>query len=94
VGGLITGAVLGVARAAGETAPLLFTSSIFATTLTTNPGVALPNIPVTIFQLSESASPQDHARAWAAALVLIFLVLLLSVLARTFHERSRRKLHG
>lgn len=94
VGGLITGAVLGVARAAGETAPLLFTSSIFANTVTTNPGEALPNIPVTIFTLSESPSPQDHAQAWAAAVVLICLVLLLSITARYFYERSRRKIRG
>jgi phosphate transport system permease protein len=93
-GGLITGAVLGVARVAGETAPLLFTSSIAADTITTNPNQALPNIPVTIFGLSESPSPADHARAWAAALVLIFLVMVLSVVARLFHERSTRKLRG
>lgn len=94
IGGLITGAVLGVARAAGETAPLLFVCSIAPNTVTTNPGVALPSIPVTIFQLSESGSHQDQAQAWAAALVLIFLVLLLSILARSFHERSRRKIRG
>jgi phosphate transport system permease protein len=94
-GGLITGAVLGVARVAGETAPLLFTSSIFSNFgLTTNPAQAMPNIPVTIFTLSESPSPQDHAQAWAAALVLILFVLLLSVTARTFHERSRSKLRS
>ncbi|HWD64755.1 MAG TPA: phosphate ABC transporter permease PstA [Solirubrobacteraceae bacterium] len=94
-GGLITGAVLGVARVAGETAPLLFTSSIFSNFgLTTNPSQAMPNIPVTIFTLSESPSPQDHAEAWAAALVLILFVLLLSVIARTFHERSRSKLRS
>ena len=94
-GGLITGAVLGVARVAGETAPLLFTSSIFSNLgITTSPTQALPNIPVTIFTLSESPSPSDHQQAWAAALVLIFLVLLLSVVARTFHERSRRRLRG
>ncbi len=94
-GGLVTGAILGVARVAGETAPLLFTSSIFSNLgLTTNPSQALPNIPVTIFTLSESPSPQDHAQAWAAALVLIFGVFVLSVLARTFHERSRRRLRG
>jgi phosphate transport system permease protein len=93
-GGLITGAVLGVARAAGETAPLLFVSSIVANTVSTDPSSALPSIPVTIFQHSEAASPQDHAQAWAAALVLIVLVLLLSVLARSFHERSRGKLRG
>jgi phosphate transport system permease protein len=95
MGGLITGAVLGVARVAGETAPLLFTTSIFSNIgLTTNPAQALPNIPVTIFSLSESASPADHARAWAAALILILFVLLLSVVARAFHERSRARLRG
>jgi phosphate transport system permease protein len=94
-GGLITGAVLGVARVAGETAPLLFTSSIFSNVgLTTNPSHAMPNIPVEILGLSESAAPADHNQAWAAALVLILFVLLLSVVARTFHERSRRRLRG
>ena len=94
-GGLITGAVLGVARIAGETAPLLFTSSIFSNFgITTNVTQALPNIPVTIFTLSESPSPADHEQAWAAALLLIFMVLVLSVVARTFHERSRRRLRS
>jgi phosphate transport system permease protein len=94
-GGLVTGAVLGVARVAGETAPLLFTSSIFSNLgITTSPAQALPNIPVTIFTLSESPSPADHQQAWAAALVLIFMVFVMSVLARTFHERSRRRLRG
>lgn len=95
LGGLITGAVLGVARVAGETAPLLFTSSVFSNLgITTNPSSAMPNIPVTIFTLSESPSPQDHQQAWAAALLLIVFVLLLSVVARAFHERSRRRIRG
>ncbi len=95
LGGLITGAVLGVARVAGETAPLLLTSSIWSNlSYTTNPSQALPNIPVTIFSLSESPSPADHAKAWAAALVLILFVLILSVVARAFHERSRSRLRG
>jgi phosphate transport system permease protein len=92
---LLTSAVLGVARVAGETAPLLLTSSIFSNLgLTTSPGQALPNIPITIFTLSESAAPSDHAQAWAASLVLILFVLLLSVVARTFHERSLRRARG
>jgi phosphate transport system permease protein len=92
-GGLITGAVLGIARVAGETAPLLFTTSIFSNFgIPTNPGQALPNIPVTIFTLSESPSPQDHAQAWAASLVLVGFVLIVSIVARGFNERSRRKL--
>jgi phosphate transport system permease protein len=94
-GGLLTGAVLGIARVAGETAPLLFASSIFSNLgITTDPSQALPNIPVTIFTLSESPSPADHAQAWAAALVLILFVLVVSVTARAFNERSLRKLRG
>lgn len=95
LGGLLTSAVLGVARIAGETAPLLLTSSIFSNLgLTTSPSQAMPNLPITIFGLSESAAPSDHAQAWAASLLLILFVLVLSVLARTFHERSRRKIRG
>jgi phosphate transport system permease protein len=94
-GGLITGAVLGVARVAGETAPLLFTTSVFSNlSVSTNPSQALANIPTTIFTLSESPTPSDHAKAWAAALVLIVFVLAVSITARTFNERSRRKLGG
>jgi phosphate transport system permease protein len=94
-GGVVTGAVLGIARVAGETAPLLFTSSVFSNLgVTTSPSQAFPNIPVTIFTLSESPSPTDHQRAWAAALILIFGVLVLNIVARTFHDRSRRRIRG
>jgi phosphate transport system permease protein len=90
--GMITGSLLAVARAAGETAPLLFTSSIFPNLMQTNLSQALPNIPVTIFQFSESPDPAKHAQAWAAALVLIAFVLLINVIARSFLGRSRRQL--
>jgi phosphate transport system permease protein len=90
--GMITGALLAVARAAGETAPLLFTSSIFASTVVTNPSQALPNIPVTIFQYSESPDPTKHAQAWGAALILILFVLVISIVARTLSARTRRRL--
>ena len=92
LGGILTGTVLAVARAAGETAPLLFTTSIFASTVTTNPRQALPNIPVTIFTYSESPDPAMHEQAWGAALVLIAFVLLTSLGARALLARSRRKL--
>ncbi len=92
VGGIITGTVLAVARAAGETAPLLFTSSIAANSVDWNPHHALQSIPFSIFTLSESADPADHARAWALALVLLTFVLLTSLTARALLIRSRRKL--
>ncbi len=90
--GMLTGALLAVARAAGETAPLLFTTSIFAPAVQTDPSQALPNIPVTIFQYSESPEPAKHAQAWAAALVLIAFVLVISIVARIFSARTRRRL--
>jgi phosphate transport system permease protein len=91
-GGLITGALLGVARVAGETAPLIFLSSIFAPGLLTDPGEALASIPVFIFQASESPKPEAHTEAWAAALVLIAFVLVLNIVARAFYARSRKRM--
>lgn len=92
VGGIVTGTVLAVARVAGETAPLLFTSSIVGTQVHWNPGQALQTVPVAIFELSESPDPQDHARAWAAALVLLLFILATSLAARWLATRSRRRI--
>jgi phosphate transport system permease protein len=91
-GGILTGTVLAVARAAGETAPLLFTTSIAANAVTWDPRQPVLSIPLAIFQLSESPDPADHARAWALALVLISFVLITSLFARALLQRSRRKL--
>jgi len=91
-GGLITGALLGVARVAGETAPLLFGSAIFAQGVRTDPSEALASIPIFIFQSSESPSPEAHTQAWAAALVLIAFVLALNIVARAFYNRSRKRM--
>jgi len=93
--GIITGAVLAIARAAGETAPLLLTSSFFTPNqpVTGNIfGQAIPNIPIEIFNQLEAASPYDHARAWGAALVLVAIILMVSVTARVLLGRSRRKM--
>jgi phosphate transport system permease protein len=94
VGGILTGTVLALARAAGETAPLLFTSSIFANAVQTDVTKALPNIPVLIFTYSEQPDPALHEQAWAAALVLMAFVLLASIAAKALLARSRRKLAG
>jgi phosphate transport system permease protein len=91
--GLITGALLAVARVAGETAPLLFTSSILTSTgVSTNPGQALMSIPFRIYELAEGTSPAEHEEAWAAALLLILLVLALSVLARVVYARTSARI--
>ena len=92
VGGIVTGTTLAVARVAGETAPLLFTSSIVGDRLQWNPHAALASVPLKIFEYSESPDPADHARAWAAALVLISFVLVASMIARALAARSRRRM--
>jgi phosphate transport system permease protein len=93
LGGIVTGTVLAVARAAGETAPLVFTCSIFGNQTSLDVfGAALPNIPVTIFVLSEQADPSGYARAWGAALVLLVFILLTNISARALLARSRRRL--
>jgi phosphate transport system permease protein len=93
IGGILTATLLAIGRAAGETAPLILTSSIFSPGLTLNVfGQALPNIPVSIFQLSEQADPAGFARAWGAAFVLLMFILISNLAARTLLASSRR--HG
>jgi phosphate transport system permease protein len=94
IGGILTGVVIAVARVAGETAPLLFTSSITQNQISFDVHNALPTLPVRIFTLSESPSPDDQAAAWAAALVLIAFVLVMNILAKTFAGRKRKSLEG
>jgi phosphate transport system permease protein len=94
IGGILTGVVIAVARVAGETAPLLFTSSIAANAVSFDVHGALPTLPVTIYVNSESPDPGEQASAWAAALVLIAFVLVMNVLAKVFAGRKRRQLEG
>jgi phosphate transport system permease protein len=86
--GLITGSLLAVARAAGETAPLLFTAfAVKATTL--NLGGQMNSLPIQIFNDVRQAQDRLVARAWAAALTLVVMILLLTLIARLFQRRSR-----
>jgi phosphate transport system permease protein len=95
-GGILTGTVLAVARAAGETAPMLILCSIFNQSKVSFDlfGQAIPNIPTLIFTASEAADPAGFTRAWGAALVLLTFILLANIGARTLLARSRRKLTG
>jgi phosphate transport system permease protein len=91
-GGLLTGSLLGLARAAGETAPIMFTATVFA-------GATWPHgfrespvltLPYHIFILAQdSFDPAVGSKLWGAALVLLALVFLLSLLALP----SRMKMH-
>jgi phosphate transport system permease protein len=92
--GILTGTTLGMARAAGETAPLLFTTSLYGNAVSWDPNHALASIPVTIYTYSEAPDPHLNEQAWAAAFVLIMFVLVTSLLSRYALARSRRKLEG
>jgi phosphate transport system permease protein len=94
IGGILTGVVIAVARVAGETAPLLFTSSVAANQISGDVSKALPTLPVLIFENSESPDPNAQAAGWAAALVLIAFVLVMNILAKVFAGRKRRALEG
>jgi phosphate transport system permease protein len=86
--GLITGSMLAIARAAGETAPLLFTAAaVFG--LSFNLNERMNSLPAQIF--ADVSSPNDAlvARAWASALVLVAMVFILTLIARLAQRRSR-----
>ncbi len=86
--GMITGVLLAIARAAGETAPLLFTAASTKNT-TYNLGGFMNSLPVQIY--SDVTSPTNSVvnRAWGAALTLVTLILLLNLIARLVSRRSR-----
>ena len=92
VGGIVTATIVAVARAAGETAPLLFTTSIFANTLNTDPSQAMASIPMVIFTSSDQPDPHAQQQAWAAALVLVAIVLIGSIAGRLLSLRTRRQI--
>lgn len=95
IGGIVTGTILALGRAAGETAPLIALDSIW------NPDViqlnpfshsGIPNIPFYIFTQTEQADASSIGHAWGAALVLLLMILLINFAARALLARNRRKL--
>jgi phosphate transport system permease protein len=79
--GIVTGALVAIARIAGETAPLLFTAfgNQFWSTSLNQPIAALP---LQIYTYALSPYDEWHAQAWAGALVLIALIFVISLIAR------------
>ena len=98
VGGLASGSFLGLARAAGETAPIMFVAAVFS-------GVRLPTgirespvlaLPYHVFVLAQDTfSIEAQAELWAAAFVLVALVLTLSLAALPWRLRAHEEAsHG
>ncbi len=96
VTGLVTGSLLGLARAAGETAPIMFTATIFAGAtiphgIKENPVLSLP---YHIFILAQdSFDPSVGAKLWGTALTLLGLVLLLSLCALPLRLKIHEEAH-
>ncbi len=87
--GLVTGAMLAVARASGETAPLLFTA-LGSDMLSTALDQPMASMPTQIYTYAVSPYEAWHAKAWGAALVLVGLVLMLNLLVRAVVRRPDR----
>lgn len=93
--GLVTAAILGVARIVGETAPVILTA-FGSASVNTNPlGGQQADLPLMAWQLLRQPNKVQEARAWTTALVLVFVVLWLFLVARAFSEdrpvREKRK---
>jgi phosphate transport system permease protein len=89
LGGIVTGALLAMARAAGETAPLLFTA--FGNDIVqTNPLQPMGALALTIFRNALVPYPNLQDQAWAAALLLVIMVAATNILARVYVRRIQR----
>jgi phosphate transport system permease protein len=87
--GVVTGILVALARIAGETAPLLFTS--FNNRFwSTDPRHPVASLTVQVFTYAISPYDDWHRQAWAAAAVLVFFVLGFSILARLATSRLER----
>ena len=111
--GIITGVLLGLARASGETAPLLFTAlgnENFEIGRIVSSGVSghqdiftilnrifeqpVDSLPLTLWKYAQQPYPERINQAWAAALVLMILVLTMNILARTWVQIRMSRLQG
>jgi len=91
--GIVTAVLIAIARAAGETAPLLFTA--FGNAYwSTNPSQPIAALPLQIFAYAQSPYDDWRAQAWAGALVLILLIALMSVLSRWVLRARHTLMHG
>ncbi|MGA2824949.1 MAG: phosphate ABC transporter permease PstA [Streptosporangiaceae bacterium] len=90
IGGIVSGALLAVARAAGETAPLLFTILTVTATNTNVFSGANTSLPSQIFSNAILPYSGAQSRAWGAALTLIAIAFILMIVARVITARFTR----
>jgi phosphate transport system permease protein len=88
--GMVTAGILGIARVAGETAPLLLTASYFTATSFSPVDGPMASLPMFIFGLLQSGTEYSFARAWAASLLLLGSLLVLFTIARLVSGKDKR----
>jgi phosphate transport system permease protein len=86
--GIMTGVLLAIARISGETAPLLFTA-LGNNGWSTNMNAPMASLPVVIYNFANSPYDDEHALAWAGALLVTATVLTLSIIARVLEKKQR-----
>jgi phosphate transport system permease protein len=86
ISGIVTGILLGIARVAGETAPLLFTA-FGSPFLNLNVLKPINSLPLMIFNYAASPYPEWHTLAWGASFILIILVLGLNLFTKVVTKR-------
>jgi phosphate transport system permease protein len=84
--GIVTGVILGIARIAGETAPLLFTA-FGSPFMNLNIFKPVNSLPLLVFNYATSPYPEWHALAWGACFVLIVFILFLNIFAKVVTRR-------
>jgi phosphate transport system permease protein len=89
--GIVTATILAVARAAGEAAPVLLTTSAFGQAYQLDPRHAVPTVPLEILDLLNSPGGSSVAQAWGAAFLLMIVILAVNIGARVWLRRSERK---
>jgi phosphate transport system permease protein len=91
--GILTGVLLALARAMGETAPLLLVIGGTSLTWSWNPFHSMSALPLTTYFFSNSQYPSQRAAAWGVALTLVVIVMILSLGSRLIAARMRRERH-
>ena len=91
--GIITGLILSVGRAAGETAPILFTAAFFSLTnpIPKSPFDAIIALPYQLYVMATEAPDVEDSTKWATAVILVGLVLSMNLAATVVRARLRRR---
>jgi phosphate transport system permease protein len=89
--GIVTGSILGLSRAAGETAPVIFTAVFFSAPLPTSPFDKVMALPYHIYIMATQPNHPRPEIVWGSALVLVAGVTVINIAAAAWRSRARRK---